>query len=850
MAERNSPDGLPVGWSEQFKVLKSGRQIKSYVDPLTGRRFYSKPEVFRYLKSVKRKKCAKKTILNRQSARKVVVEKSTEDDLPPGWIKELRIKKIANRIRRDPYYTDPSSGYVFRSKKDVLLYLETGEISRHAFKPKKKDLNDLDLTNDTTLPSSAAKWQELEHPATRQRIVAAAGKGNSKANSSVLPETGASNKRQSMEAAVETMLKPAEGISPDKHSMENVTEKGVEILPKAEDFKKDLGKRDSVDLPGSTYAADNLQHKTLIESKLEKSSTEKTYEYSKKLNNKKEFTLPRRFSKRLADLYQKKNFLESKQQKSYNRQTQDYSIKSEDTEFALPFRSSKRLAGLEPDRVPNTLSSKQASQGATTKSIKSCMSEASLQIKTENVMEHADCASAGTNIPSHKAPLNTSKNSLEDSAVPVDQPQKQETKKLSESEPQLVFQFDGSPTVEHTVGHISQYMPVSTPAADILQERGFSNGRTEKYSNRETWVPLIKSKNKKGLHLSKRLAGLELAGHTSADTEIPSNGVLSNTGNKPPEIAAVPIDQPQNMETKKIDELSEPQIVFPFGGSCLDPCLEFAFKTLTGEIPLGDASEYIPVTTPAADILQDKSLLEGGTERSRNRKAQNNWGKSKNKKEQPLRCRSSKRLAGLQPEMGTDTMFSEQVCDIATVFSGKSEATPDVCLAVDGLTIGASQQTEAGLKSGSVSHDFTEVNPLVDPSSMSENHFGQTVSVEQARKLETERMNGEKLNPPLFSPFGDYWSDPCLEFAFKTLTDAIPLEDNLGIQGYFQQQINPSYAQRDASLPLSDFGMPSSFKSNLSSHFDSPDKQAASRQQLPPGNLSFPSCSSISFQQP
>lgn len=52
---------------------------------------------------------------------------------------------IANLLQ---YYTDPVSGYVFRSRKDVFRYLKTGEISRHAFKPKNKCINVPELAND------------------------------------------------------------------------------------------------------------------------------------------------------------------------------------------------------------------------------------------------------------------------------------------------------------------------------------------------------------------------------------------------------------------------------------------------------------------------------------------------------------------------------------------------------------------------------------------------------------------------------------------------------------------------------------------------------------------------------
>ncbi|KAH0462174.1 hypothetical protein IEQ34_009749 [Dendrobium chrysotoxum] len=43
---------------------------------------------------------------------------------------------------------------------------------------------------------------------------------------------------------------------------------------------------------------------------------------------------------------------------------------------------------------------------------------------------------------------------------------------------------------------------------------------------------------------------------------------------------------------------------------------------------------------------------------------------------------------------------------------------------------------------------------------------------------------------PSTSPFGDSWLDPCLEFAFKTLTGDLPvLDDAIAIQEYFQQQL-------------------------------------------------------------
>lgn len=50
----------------------------------------------------------------------------------------------------------------------------------------------------------------------------------------------------------------------------------------------------------------------------------------------------------------------------------------------------------------------------------------------------------------------------------------------------------------------------------------------------------------------------------------------------------------------------------------------------------------------------------------------------------------------------------------------------------------------------------------------------------------------------------DFWSDPCLEFAFKTLTGALTVEDNYEIQGYLEEPANCHW-QRDGGSTLPDF---------------------------------------------
>lgn len=51
---------------------------------------------------------------------------------------------IGFRLHFQQFYIDPVSGYVFRSKKDVMRYLESGDIGKCAFKPSRRQIQDKD----------------------------------------------------------------------------------------------------------------------------------------------------------------------------------------------------------------------------------------------------------------------------------------------------------------------------------------------------------------------------------------------------------------------------------------------------------------------------------------------------------------------------------------------------------------------------------------------------------------------------------------------------------------------------------------------------------------------------------
>ncbi|CAO2827220.1 unnamed protein product [Amaranthus hypochondriacus] len=69
---------------------------------------------------------------------------------------------------------------------------------------------------------------------------------------------------------------------------------------------------------------------------------------------------------------------------------------------------------------------------------------------------------------------------------------------------------------------------------------------------------------------------------------------------------------------------------------------------------------------------------------------------------------------------------------------------------------------------------------------------GQTMLEDQSQEQLTS-IDKQTEQPQFESCFSaSLWSDPCLDFAFKTLTGVIPIDDNMAIQDYIQQQIRTS----------------------------------------------------------
>ncbi|XP_009595657.1 uncharacterized protein [Nicotiana tomentosiformis] len=168
--KRSLPDWLPAGWKVEFR---KGKKEKWYSDPSKGLKFCSKADVLHYLSSVG-SNCFKSSStkeIEKKDTGKVVTEKATSEGLPPGWIKEVRVRRKGHKIKKDPYYTDPVSGHTFRSMKEVSRFLETRESGRFESKSRDQCPGTSELGEPfSTLTAEADKHTSLDSDASGKEV--------------------------------------------------------------------------------------------------------------------------------------------------------------------------------------------------------------------------------------------------------------------------------------------------------------------------------------------------------------------------------------------------------------------------------------------------------------------------------------------------------------------------------------------------------------------------------------------------------------------------------------------------------------------------------------------------------
>ncbi|CAL0312674.1 unnamed protein product [Lupinus luteus] len=286
-------------------------------------------------------------------------------------------------------------------------------------------------------------------------------------------------------------------------------------------------------------------------------------------------------------------------------------------------------------------------------------------------------------------------------------------------------------------------------------------------------------------------------------------GESSNKSEKSLDAQTVPYEQLQKVEAENIcDERSEPQLPLMFGNTWSDPCLEFAFKTLTGALPVDVPADVLCCGTPNTNNLSDKRLHENVVA-SINEEARDNSNQSQSKKELNMVSQPSMQFLG-QPELRT----SLTTCEIFPTFRTRESYSDE----------------------GNLTRNLGREPLHTDAGTI-------TQLVHNSRNISTpihETKNSDNTEPQLCDSLMDLWSDSCLDFTFKTLTGAIPVDENI-FQGCFPEPAN-CHDQRDGVSTVPHFGSSSFSQSDISFY---PDIGVESR----PGQQSLTSSSLLPLEK-
>ncbi|KAG2299103.1 hypothetical protein Bca52824_035575 [Brassica carinata] len=228
----------------------------------------------------------------KNNGRKVIVEKSPAEGLPEGWIKKLVISNRSGRKRRDPFFIDPQSEYIFPSFRAASRYVETGDIGHYARKFTESDIEDDGSGNgkNVLLLGSADALLEKEKNIKSRRNSSSSGEHseNCKVNSYLSSVTS---------QVLEDLGKKKDLI--DKHP---IAKRVTRSQSKASKIDEDV---DVISRPGSA-SSQSPEKKSVMKEEDVRDSSEKGITRSKAVVKKKKNELAnsvaRRASKRLAGI--------------------------------------------------------------------------------------------------------------------------------------------------------------------------------------------------------------------------------------------------------------------------------------------------------------------------------------------------------------------------------------------------------------------------------------------------------------------------------------------------------------------------------------------------------------------
>ncbi|MQM03436.1 hypothetical protein Taro_036218 [Colocasia esculenta] len=170
-------------------------------------------------------------------------------------------------------------------------------------------------------------------------------------------------------------------------------------------------------------------------------------------------------------------------------------------------------------------------------------------------------------------------------------------------------------------------------------------------------------------------------------------------------------------------------------------------------------------------IEESKDGNKTATEVARPRKS-----RMKSEKSASIGRRASKRLAGLEAEPAVDIELGDKSLKRGRPSTQKNPRT--------GLDDNREVDTEPPKAKEETFREQIEVETL----KFNNEDRREQVDVEELDSR--DRTIDKDLDCTVASPFGDSWPDPCIEFAFKTLTGEIPVLDTTTMQGFLHEQLS------------------------------------------------------------
>ncbi|KAG8381351.1 hypothetical protein BUALT_Bualt06G0113300 [Buddleja alternifolia] len=537
-----NPDWLPAGWKVCVKIRSCGKKDKYYVNSSKGLKFNSKPEVLRYLKTSRKDRKPK-------NPNEVDIEKTVAEKLPPGWIKEIRVKKKGGKTRRDPYYIDPVSGRHFRSMPEVFRYLESKDLEKAESKPDDKDHSQSSSAKAKRQRSIDKKADKIltEHETVKSGPKLARNlEGATMNNVNVSKDNCLEQREEDDSLAIELSdkLQLVSGVeqfpgrtTETRKSVNNKADKSVDDDQRLESGSKVsyVERKEGED----DYVARNLPNKL------------------PKVNGKERNEVGRRQSKRLADIKLKDNVIEDPSFKSGSEGDAVKNIntseingteqRKEETNSIVEGESSKQ-------KYPAHQNKREHSNGKRTSDLPRRTSKRLAQIEVDPSLE-----------------VKTSKK-----ARPSDEPQIYPTEKFAKSNDPNEL-----PTKCRTTNptNSKQQKPVSLPLENI-------SSLTEDRSDGTPYP----TNNKQQKPVALPLENLSIL------KEDRSDGTTNPTNRKQQKPVALPLENLSTLEEdrsdgvdSKVDEKPEKHhLDSSLDDILMDPCIEFAIKTLTGAIPIED----------------------------------------------------------------------------------------------------------------------------------------------------------------------------------------------------------------------------------------------------------------------